>query len=258
VSAEGGSLFKFEGFGRYGETVAERGGQLAQAGFGPALLGSDNGFVEYAMLAGPPARAEQCDAAWLERLAEYCAFRVATQAAAAPAPVSLESMLQHNLRVEFGEEQFRPKLPLEKLVVADSRLMPYEWIVAGQQLVKTDGASHGDDHLFPGPTDIAWDLAGVVAEWELEGAQQEFFLAQYRRRSGDDAAARVPPYLLAYSVFRMACCRMGAAAMAAWEESHRLRREYLRHRRRVVSLLGLKEDRAQPTLSYTWPTRQAA
>ena len=29
---------------------------------------------------------------------------------------------------------------------------------------------HGDDHFFPGPTDIAWDLAGTIVEWELAPA----------------------------------------------------------------------------------------
>src|SRR5438552_14255185 len=101
-------------------------------------------------------------------------------------------------------------------------MMPHEWIAAGEQLMKTDGASHGDDHLFPGPTDVAWDLAGVILEWNLGRDQRQFFLSEYERRSGDNARSRLPAYLLAYSVFRMACCRMAAAAMAAWDESHRL------------------------------------
>ena len=259
LSADGSSLFKFEGFGRYGEAVYQRAQQLAGAGFAPQVLGYDTGFVEYATVSGPPMRAPQCGREVLLRLAEYCAFRVATQAAMAPGAVSLESMLQHNLRLEFGLQQFGLKLPLEKLVVADSRMMPHEWIASRDQLIKTDGASHGDDHLFPGPTDIAWDLAGVIAEWELGREQRSFLLNEYQRRSGDEAGSRVPAYLLAYSVFRMACCRMGAAAMAAWDESGRLWREYLRHRRRVASLLGLNNaGRRGPGLSAPLPAEQAA
>lgn len=258
LSAEGRSLFKFEGFGRYGESVAARGRQLAEAGFGPALLGCDNGFVEYAALPGQPMRAAQGDGAVLKRLAEYCAFRVAAQPAATPGAVSLESMLRHNLQVEFGVEDFRMKLPLDKLVVADSRMMPHEWIAADGRLMKTDGASHGDDHLFPGPTDIAWDVAGAIAEWDLGREQQDFFLAEYQRRSGDHVGSRLPFYLLAYSVFRMACCRMGAAAMAAWDESQRLRSEYLRHRRRVVSLLGLEDAASDACLLRSWPAAEQA
>ncbi|HTM40840.1 MAG TPA: hypothetical protein VL177_08010, partial [Terriglobales bacterium] len=209
-SADGRSLFKFEGFGRYGETVLERAQQLAQAAFGPQVLGYDNGFVEYATVGGQPMTAASADPAGLERLAEYCGLRAATQEASAPGPVSLESMLQHNLRVEFGLEHYRLELPLERLVITDSRMMPHEWIAGAERMMKTDAASHGDDHLFPGPTDIAWDLAGVIAEWDLEGSRQDFLIAEYQRRSGDNATSRLPAYLLAYSVFRMACCRMGA------------------------------------------------
>lgn len=244
-SADGCSLFKFEGFGRYGESVLQRAQQLAEAGFAPRVLSYDHAFVEYATVPGQPVQKAECLPATLKRLAEYCAVRAATQKAATLGPVSLHSMLQHNLRVEFGLEEYGLELPLEKLVVADGRMMPHEWINAGDgRMVKTDGASHGDDHLFPGPTDIAWDLAGVIAEWDLDRSRQEFFLSEYRRRSGDDAVSRLPAYLLAYSVFRMACCRMGAAAMAVWDECYRLQREYRKHRSRVVFLLGLSESGA--------------
>lgn len=258
-SADGRSLFKFEGFGRYGETVLERAQQLAQAAFGPQVLGYDNGFVEYATVGGQPMTAASADPAGLERLAEYCGLRAATQEASAPGPVSLESMLQHNLRVEFGLEHYRLELPLERLVITDSRMMPHEWIAGGERMMKTDAASHGDDHLFPGPTDIAWDLAGVIAEWDLDRSRQDFLIAEYQRRSGDNATSRLPAYLLAYSVFRMACCRMGAAAMAAWDECYRLQREYRRHRRRVESLLALGESGVRGLLlPPAWPAEQAA
>jgi hypothetical protein len=258
-SADGGSLFKFEGFGRYGEMVYERALQLAQAGFGPSVLGHDSGFIEYAIVPGQPGRPVDCNAASLKRLAEYCAFRASAQAAAAPSPVNIESMLAHNLRVEFGLDQHELNLPLEKLAIADSRMMPHEWIAADGQLIKTDGASHGDDHLFPGPTDIAWDLASVIVEWNLGRGQREYFLGEYQRRSGDKPESRLPAYLLAYSVFRMACCRMGAAAMAPWDESYRLKREYRRHRSRVISLLGLSEDgRRGPGLPDPLRAEQAA
>ena len=258
-SAEGGSLFKFEGFGRYGTAVCRRAVDFSRAGFAPPLLSYENGFVEYETIPGRPLSAGDCSPAVLKRLAEYCAFRAATQKVSARGPISLQAMLQHNLRVEFGVQNFELELPLENLVVADSRMMPHEWIAGDGQIIKTDGASHGDDHLFPGPTDIAWDLAGVIAEWDLGRSQQEFFLGEYRRRSGENPVRRLPSYLLAYSVFRMACCRMGAAAMAGGDESHRLRREYLRHRGRVVSLLGLSEDgRRASDLLAALPAEQAA
>ena len=42
-------------------------------------------------------------------------------------------------------------------------LAPHEWLRLDDGNVrKTDAIAHGDDHLFPGPTDIAWDLAGAI------------------------------------------------------------------------------------------------
>lgn len=250
-SADRRSLFKFEGFGRYGAAVRQRAEDLSRAGFAPPVLSCENGFVEYEIAPGRAMCPGECSPAVLQRLAEYCALRTAIQAAPAPGAVSLDSMLQHNLGVEFGVQDFQLDLPLEKLVIADGRMMPHEWITSGERLMKTDGASHGDDHLFPGATDIAWDLAGVIAEWDLQPGQQEFFLRQYQRRSGDNPSPRLPAYLLAYSVFRMAFCRMGAAAMAAWDEAHRLWREYQRHRSRVASLLGLRESGTRGALLVT-------
>ena len=54
-------------------------------------------------------------------------------------------------------------------LIVDGRLQPWEWIVTRQGvLLKTDASSHGDDHFLPGPTDIAWDLAGVIVDWDLD------------------------------------------------------------------------------------------
>jgi len=258
-SADRSSLFKFEGFGRYGAAVRQRAEDLSRAGFAPPVLSYEGGFVEYEIVPGRAMCPRDGSPAVLQRLAEYCALRADTQTASAPAPVSLDSMLQHNLGVEFGVQDFQLDLPLEKLVIADGRMIPHEWIASGERLMKTDGASHGDDHLFPGATDIAWDLAGVIVEWNLARGQQEFFLREYQRRSGDNPARRLPAYLLAYSVFRMAFCRMGAAAMAAWDEAHRLWREYCRHRNRAASILDQRENRTRSAvLPPPMPAEQAA
>ena len=258
-SADRRSLFKFEGFGRYGAAVRQRAEDLSRAGFAPPVLSWENGFVEYEIVSGRAMYPSDCSPAVLQRLAEYCALRAGSETASAPAPVSLDSILQHNLGVEFGAQDLQLHLPLDKLVIADGRMMPHEWITSGERLMKTDGASHGDDHLFPGATDIAWDLAGVIAEWDLQPGEREFFLREYQRRSGDNPAPRLPAYLLAYSVFRMAFCRMGAAAMAAWDEAHRLWREYHRHRNRVASILNMREQRIRSAaLLPPMPAEQAA
>jgi hypothetical protein len=92
-------------------------------------------------------------------------------------------------------------------------------------MLKTDSGSHGDDHFFPGPTDIAWDIAGAIVEWRMNGPQTKEFLDLYRRASGDDASARIDGFINAYAVFRAAYCTMAANAMNGSDEQSRFERE---------------------------------
>lgn len=104
-------------------------------------------------------------------------------------------------------------------------------------LLKLDGADHGDDHCYPGPCDTAWDLAGAIIELGLDTARADSFLALYRRRSGDDARARVGPYLVAYVAERVG--RLEIAALSAdASEKVRLERELTWYRMRLGALLA--------------------
>jgi hypothetical protein len=110
-------------------------------------------------------------------------------------------------------------------------MMPHEWLyTGGGELLKLDAGSHGDNHFFPGPCDIAWDVAGAIIEWELQGELRECFLDEYEARSGDAVAARLTPYLLAYTTFRMGWCKMAALAMQGEYDEALLTRDYKRYR----------------------------
>jgi thiamine kinase-like enzyme len=126
-------------------------------------------------------------------------------------------------------------LPVRRSVVVDGRMQPHEWI-EGTWLLKTDGASHGHDHFFPGPTDIAWDLAGVIVEWELSAEATDYLLRRYRALTGDEARPRIAVYRLAYTLFRMGYCKMAAEAMRGSDEEGRLQRAYRAYRRGVEHL----------------------
>ena len=116
------------------------------------------------------------------------------------------------------------KLELKRPVIADGHMQPHEWLLtADGQMLKTDSGSHGDDHFFPGPTDIAWDLAGAIVEWEMTAEQSATLLDLYRQNSGDDAVSRIQHFVIAYSVFRCAYCLMAANALGEGEESRRFR-----------------------------------
>ncbi|HEX5433966.1 MAG TPA: hypothetical protein VFY05_06995 [Candidatus Angelobacter sp.] len=214
-------LFKFVGLAHYGERIIQREALLAQEKFGPAPQPASDGFASYPWLRGRPMCAHDLNDSALSRLAEYCAFRERSFRTDLRYLEVLQSM------AEFNQTQLQLDFPvslrLERPVIADGRMQPHEWLLLPDgRMLKTDSGSHGDDHFFPGPTDIAWDLAGAIVEWQMDEAQAEAFLERYRQSSGDNPAARIADFVIAYSVFRTAYCLMAANALSGMEEEPRL------------------------------------
>jgi hypothetical protein len=204
-SADGQWLDKFEGLAPYCEAAFERAAELAQAGYGPTPTWHGHGFVRYPWLPGRPARASDLDGQLLRELARYCAFRARAMKVDDVDTRGLQRMLQANLDEAFGIELGdRVRFEVAQPVIADARMQPFEWRLTDDgRLMKTDGHSHGDGPLLPGPCDIAWDLAGAIVEWNMDRAQLEQFVLDYVRLTGDRAEKRLPAYLLAYCAQRM-------------------------------------------------------
>ena len=214
-------LFKFAGLGHYGDVVLDREKKVAAAGFGPEPREESDGFISYSWMDGRPLAAGDLFSEIMARLAEYCAFRQRAFAVELSDLNSLQQMTEHNLR-ELGLE-LPVELRLQHPVIADGRMQPHEWLLPPQgKLLKTDSGSHGDDHFFPGPTDIAWDLAGAIVEWQMSEQQTAEFLNLYHRASGDNAQHRVDDFIQAYAIFRLAYCLMAAKAMYGSDEQPRL------------------------------------
>jgi hypothetical protein len=222
-----GRLAKFEGLGRAGRSAAARAASLAAAGFAPAPRDEGEGWISYEWAGAPLAR-EDLDMSVIERIAELCARRTELCPATSPSS-SLEAMVAKNLALGVGRSD-APALPIERLAVVDGRMAPHEWLRASDgRLLKSDGISHGDDHFFPGPTDIAWDLAGAIVEWQLDESWRAQLLSAYERRSGDDARARIDAWTLAYVAFRLAFTSAGMSAAQDAAEAARLARDVARH-----------------------------
>jgi hypothetical protein len=243
-SSDRRATFKFEGLGKFGQKIRERALCLAEAGFSAPPADAAEGFACYPFLEGRIVTAGHATAEALERLAAYCAFRRKAFATtpAAPRESSLGTMVWFNVAQEFGVELDGKlgRLDAEDPAIVDGRMMPHEWVrTRGGRLMKCDGASHGDDHFFPGPaTDIAWGLAGAIVEWNLDPPAAEYFLQTYRAAAADPRP-RLAPFLLAYAVFRLAYCKMAADAMRGSEEEPRLRKAYRYYRRRAEEALRL-------------------
>ncbi|HZU44817.1 MAG TPA: hypothetical protein VE994_19210 [Terriglobales bacterium] len=249
LSADKRTLFKFEGLGRFGTAVYDRLRAIADAGFGPEPQLVDGGFVASPWIAGTPGDPSHISESLLNRLADYCAFRAREfRTHSRGNQANLAEMVRCNMREEFG---FEPDLDdavleCETPVVVDGRMQPHEWLRSdGGVWLKVDGGSHGDDHFYPGPTDIAWDLAGTIIEWQLDHHSEEYFLSRYRRISADDAARRLPCYLRAYSAFRLGYCKMAAESMDHGPERERLIRGYHRYRRLLSRQLRTGRSAAQ-------------
>lgn len=106
-----------------------------------------------------------------------------------------------------------------------------------------------DDHFFPGPTDIAWDLAGAIVEWSLGAEATEFLLASFHRLTGEDPRPRIPVFSLAYTVFRLAYCKMARTTVLESADELLLQRaigKYCAQARRL--LCALQHRSTQPTL----------
>jgi hypothetical protein len=214
-------FFKLAGLGHYGDVVLEREREVAIAGFGPMPRKESDGFISYPWMDGRPLSATDLSAKVLAMLAEYCAFRQRAFAVALSDLDALRQMAEHNLH-ELGLD-LPVELRLERPVIADGKMQPHEWLlIVDGKLLKTDSGSHGDDHFFPGPTDIAWDLAGAIVEWKMNAEQTTEFLNLYYRASGDDASTRIDGFIKAYAVFRLAYCLMAANAMTGSDEQPRL------------------------------------
>jgi len=238
ISPNHKTLFKFEGMGPLGAKVRERAFVLADAGFCPPVKDVEDGFLEYELLQGKPAGPQRPTTALLKRMARYCAFRRSNFAAQPASASELKQMLEYNVRQEFDaglqlpQDAFASQAP----TLCDGRMQPYEWIASDGPCTKTDAISHGDDHFFPGPCDIAWDLAGIAVEWGLDSQAREYLVSEFQRQSSA-TVSNLPIYLLAYSVFRLGFCKMGISTVLGSAEEQRLRSAYQHYRAIAAELL---------------------
>jgi hypothetical protein len=243
LSADRRELIKFEGMGQLGKEARERALTLARAGFSPAVANYGDGFLAYAAVDGKHLRRQNANTGVLEQIARYCAFRASEFRSTQPPGSELAQMLEFNVQQEFGRELvIARELGSQNPVLVDGRMQPHEWIgSSGGEIYKTDAISHGDNHFFPGPCGIAWDLAGAAVEWELDKAATGFLLAKFRQFSGVDVSPDLHLYRLAYCVFRLGFCKMGRSTVVGLPDQVRLDSAYRRYRARAAELIGLTQ-----------------
>ena len=237
LSADKRTLFRFDGHGHYGKVVRNRAQVLAQNGWGPESSLAGDGFSACPWIVGE--RPRHADRGTVLQIARYCAFRASHFEVPSASSDELEQMTTMNLERALGVSQ-SVILPIELPVFADARMMPHEWIsTSDRRLFKVDAASHGDDHFFPGPTDIAWDLAGAIVEWKLDDEASDLLGSEYNRISGDAIEGRLPGYLIAYCAFRLGFTLSAACSINDEVESARFRHDAETYREKLELVLPL-------------------
>jgi hypothetical protein len=237
LSHDGLQIFRFDGHGYYGKDVRHRCQLLHEHGWGPEAASAGNGFSVSPWLNG--RKPSGTDRETIIQLARYCAFRAGHFSCPAVSQMELEQMAEVNLERALGASR-QVSLPVERPVIADARMMPYEWVRSPEgRLLKVDAASHGDDHFYPGPTDIAWDLAGAIVEWNFDPFAAKSLVENYEQISGDPISTRLDNYLIAYCAFRLAFTASSGISAGNHEERARFKREQMHYHKTLTFLLGL-------------------
>jgi hypothetical protein len=126
----------------------------------------------------------------------------------------------------------------EPRVAVDGRLLAHEWIQSGSRLFKVDALDHHADDFFPGCRDIAWDVAGAVAELAPPPELESALISRYLQRSGDTTVGmRLPFYRAAYLAYRLGYTTLAAETLGSSDEGVRFRRLQSRYRRSLAALL---------------------
>jgi hypothetical protein len=232
TTSAGRFLVKFAGLGQAGARKLELSRRLHAAGFGAEPLGLCHGFLVERWVEGVRLDASTFVREQLvETLGRYLAFR-ATLPDAAGAPLTvLRDMAVYNTREALGADvagRLAQRLeaaarlePRARRVAVDARLHPWEWVVGtDRRLVKTDALDHARAHDFVGAQDIAWEVAGAIAEHELTRGEIVAVMRTIAAESGHD----VDPDLLAFLLPGYLAFQLGAWTMTTGSQSAITRR----------------------------------
>jgi hypothetical protein len=169
----------------------------------------------------------------------------------AEAQTRLADMLYWNTSEALGEDAAAATRPSSERAArwaaagpptfGDGRMAPHEWVATPEGLRNPGSSTHLRDHTMVGAQPVAWDLAGAIAEWNMDPHQQVALVQAYKKAGGPS----VPPevlsfYVLAYAAFRAGQCKL-CASMTAHDpdEQQRLLAAYERYRARLSAELGL-------------------
>ena len=219
-------LLKFAGLGAEGEARLAAARSLHAAGFAPEVRGLLYGFLvqrwERAMPLGPG------DPAPIDSAARYLAARVRLlpKGGQGATIARLHEMAQHNIRCALGAaaasvmDRWVPFLDVLQArstpVQTDNRCDAHEWLrLPDGHILKADALDHHASHDLIGCQDIAWDVAGLSAEFDMREDQTEELIARLDRLSDRPVDRELLAFLTpCYLAFRLASAMLAADSLS--------------------------------------------
>lgn len=199
TTARGRFLLKFVGLDDAAAAKLERARALHAAGFGPEPLALRHGILCERWIESDRLASQ---AAIVATLPAYLAFRARAFPAEQGASLAeLVAMARHNLADVPGSAALLDAHDVAALrrhvrpVHVDARLHRWEWIAGVDGLRKTDALDHAQAHDLVGPQDIAWDVAGAIAEYGCDPAPLIAAAMPDRPKAAALVACLLPCYL---------------------------------------------------------------
>ena len=219
-------LVKFAGLGRIGERKLAMARALHSAGFTAEPVGLVHGFLVERWCEGAPLDGREKPVA---EIARYIATRARLFPAEASSGASIAKLLEmsrRNASLTLGgaaaaklDRWVKPVGAMSARVArvrTDNKLDRHEWLrLRDRRLLKTDALDHHSAHDLIGCQDIAWDIAGAIAEFELGARDTDALIDQTERalRRGVDREL-LEFYRIAYLAFRIGQAVLGAEMSA--------------------------------------------
>ncbi|MFD2648908.1 hypothetical protein ACFSX5_14050 [Devosia albogilva] len=202
----GGQLYlvKFAGVGPSGSRKLEQAQALFEDGHVPEPIGLAHGFLVERWIDGRTLWTAEFDRG---RFLDHAGAYLGTRARLLPATTAGASLAQlaDMAAINLGERLGTPAEQAVRThmnsaadhkvspVFTDNRLQLWEWLVRRDgSFVKTDALDHATGHDLIGPQDIAWDVAGFVAEFDLTADE----LPRLLRVVSATADRKVDPHLV--------------------------------------------------------------
>ena len=217
-------LLKFAGLGRIGERKLQMARALHAGGFTPQPFDLVHGFLveRWHEDARPLGEADKP----VDEIGRYIGARARLFRASPSNGATVRDLLamcRRNLSLSLGAEAARVadgwnegRLCAAVVpVYTDNKLDACEWLrMPDGRLLKSDAVDHHRAHDLIGCQDMAWDVAGAIAEFELGAAKARQLVEAVEGAS----ARRVDPYLLSFYQLAYCCFRLGQATLANQQE----------------------------------------